>query len=120
MMNKEGSDYMSNYSNRIPPVKLVLSKDNFNSFMNFLSEIEKSEDKNISDDAKLIKKKLLKYSIPKIDEKGNSIVDIRFYVNESSIVINQFIQTLEMFNEVDYYSVLEKVREQYKDSNVQN
>ena len=108
MMNKKGSDYMSNYSNRIPPIKLVLSKDNFNSFINFLSKIEKDEDKNTSGDAKLIKDKLLKYSIPKKDENGNSIVD------------NQFIQTLEMFNEVDYYSVLEKVREKYKDSSVQN
>ena len=120
MMNKKGSDYMSNYSNRIPPIKLVLSKDNFNSFINFLSKIEKDEDKNTSGDAKLIKDKLLKYSIPKKDENGNSIVDIRFYINESSIVINQFIKTLEMFNEVDYYSVLEKVREKYKDSSVQN
>ena len=111
---------MSNYSNRIPPVKVILSKDNFNSFINFLSKIEKDEDKNTSGDAKLIKDKLLKYSIPKKDENGNLIVDIRFYINESSIVINQFIQTLEMFNEVDYYSVLEKVREKYKDSSVQN
>lgn len=108
---------MSNYSNRIPPIKIELSKEGFNNFIQFLTELTNSEDQEVKEITTKIKDKLLKYSVPQVAEDGTKKVSIRFYMSESSEIINQFINTLKMYSEVDYYSVLEKVRESYKNSN---
>lgn len=104
---------------RIPPIKLILDKDRFNILLDVLNYNEfNSKIEATIINAKKLKNKLLRYSIPREDENGNVYIDVRFYNNEISEVVFQFIE----FNKgkdilVDYYSVLLKVREERKQEN---
>ena len=59
--------------------------------------------------------KLLTYSVPKVNDKGEEYVDIRFFPNEASDMIWQLmIRNEPANNEEDYYSILINNREQRK------
>lgn len=59
----------------------------------------------------MTKEKLLKYSVPR-DINNNIEIDIRLYINEAIDIISQLLlYTNTTMEEINYYQVLEKVRE---------
>ena len=88
------------YPKRTPPVKLVISKEQYNSLVERVMIDEQ------------LKGKLLRYSVPKED---NSIlnVEIGLFPDEAASLIKLLI-TSPLSEEVtiDYYSVLVKVHKQ--------
>ncbi len=106
------------YSKRIPPIKLMLNKKEYNNLIGVLTKnIEKQIDENERDLAKLTKEKLLRYSVPR--NINNDIeIDVRLYINEAIDIISQFLlYTSNIIEEIDYYQVLEKVRENIEKNN---
>lgn len=106
------------YSKRIPPIKLMLNKKEYNNLIGVLTKnIEKQIDENERDLAKLTKEKLLRYSVPR--NINNDIeIDVRLYINEAIDIISQFLlYTSNTIEEIDYYQVLEKVRENIEKNN---
>ncbi len=106
------------YSKRIPPIKLMLNKKEYNNLIGVLTKnIEEQIDETERDLAKLTKEKLLKYSVPR-SINDNIEIDIRLYINEAIDIISQFLlYTGNTIEEIDYFQVLEKVRENFDKSN---
>lgn len=103
------------YVKRVPPIKLVLTVNEYNILIGVLTEnIDEQEDENIIEIAKQTKEKLLKYSLPRTEEEGNIEIDLRLYLNEASDIISQLLSYVNKnMREVDYYQVLLKVRESF-------
>lgn len=106
------------WENRTPSVKLILGRNLFNKLLGILefNENLKIEDENFSGIAKKLKDKILTYSVPKEkDEEGIEYVDIRFFTKEASDMIWQLLSTTDRVNEdIDYYSILLKNKEEQK------
>lgn len=106
------------WGNKVPSVKLVLGRNLFNKLLGILefNENLKIEDENFSGVAKKLKDKILTYSVPKEkDEEGVEYVDIRFFTKEASDMIWQLLSTTDRVNEdIDYYSILLKNKEEQK------
>lgn len=102
---------------RTPPIKVKLDKTRFNILVEVLNYNElNSMNEKISSNAKMLKNKLLTYSVPREDEEKNQYVDVRLYITESAEIIMQYIE----FNKdkellVDYHSILLKVRDRKKE-----
>ena len=107
------------WENKVPSVKLVLGRNLFNKLLGILefNENLKIEDENFSGIAKKLKDKILTYSVPKEkDEEGVEYVDIRFFTKEASDMIWQLLSTTDRVNEnIDYYSILLKNKEEQKE-----
>lgn len=96
------------YKNRTPSVKLLVGKNLFNKLLGILDSNVKLEikDENFSNMAKILKNKLLKYSVPK-DFEGKEYVDIRFFPYEASAMIWQLLAiTKKIDSNIDFYTVL--------------
>lgn len=106
------------WENRTPSVKLILGRNLFNKLLGILefNENLKIEDENFSEIAKKLKNKILTYSVPKEkDEERVEYVDIRFFTKEASDIIWQLLSTTNRVNEnIDYYSMLLKSKEEQK------
>lgn len=103
---------MTGFASKTPPVKVVVDKQYFNMLIQVLTKIEKiEEDERELDRVKKLKEKILTYSIPR-EENGMTLIDMRFFVNEASTLINKlmflFEENIEI--EADYFEVLQKVR----------
>lgn len=103
---------MTGFFSKTPPVKIVVDKDYFNMLIQVLVTTEKIEtDEKVKDRIKKLKEKILTYSVPR-EEDGNTLIDIRFFVNEASTLINELMFLFETRIEIeaDYFEVLQKVR----------
>lgn len=101
------------YSKRIPPIKLVLTRKEYNYLVGILTNnINDSANELIIDLATITKEKLLKYSLPRQAENGNVEIDVRLYINEAVDIITEILFYIDgRMKEIDYYQVLLKVRE---------
>lgn len=106
------------YSSRTPAIRLTVDVGMFNSLIERLELNSKVEDELFKTKAIKLKEKLLSFSVPRTEEDGNPIIDIRFFPNEAGFLIEQLLLS-ELPDEVntDYYSVLVKVREARKNIN---
>lgn len=99
---------------RKPSVQLSLDKSAFNkliSILDFNIDID-IEEGTFSKSAEKLKNKLLKYSVPRIDDNNLDFIDVRFFPNEASDMIWQLlVLTEKKENNIDYYSELIKNRE---------
>ncbi len=104
------------WQEREPSVKINMDKTVFNvlvDILNYNSQIELPES-GFADDAKRLKEKLLRYSVPKIEE-DREYVDVRFFPREASDIIWQLlIMNKPKEDTEDYYSILLKNREERK------
>lgn len=101
------------YTKRIPPIKLMLTIKEYNNLIEVLTQnINCENDKTILELAKLTKEKLLRYSVPRNNDKNNIEIDIRLYINEAADIISQLLTYLSgRVKDINYYDVLLKVRE---------
>lgn len=91
------------YNKRIPPIKVELTIEKFNSLIEFLSVVEEEEQKEV---ARKLKGKILKYSIPSVTESDTFIV-IRFFNQEIMQLVHMLISNLNYSNiENNYYEIL--------------
>lgn len=105
------------WQNRKPSIKVSLDKDLFNKLIGVLDlNIELNvDDEDFSLIANKLKNKLLTYSVPKVNDKGEEYVDIRFFPNEASDMIWQLlIRNESIDNTEDFYAILINNREQRK------
>lgn len=104
------------YRNRKPPIKITMTRGEYNLLVDILNLNSSSKIENIKGTAIKLKNKLLRYSIPRIED-DNVLIDIGFFINEASEVIYQLISLQNNSKvEIDYYSVLLKVRESIQES----
>lgn len=101
------------YQSKRPPIKVIISIEEFNKLVEFFSIGEK---KYNSENNKFtrIKNKLLKYSVPYITDDDIELVEIRFFIDEVIDFIYCVIDMNDIEYETQYYSVLLKVREKLK------
>lgn len=98
------------YQRRIPPIRLLISNDDFNKVIELLSTYNESIDEETKNNSIKLKDKLLKYSIPRTDENNNLKVDIRFYPNEAEDLLFLFVSNLKNDNpKKDYYEELVRI-----------
>lgn len=105
------------WQNRKPSIKVSLDKDLFNKLIGVLDlNIELNvDDEDFSLIANKLKDKLLTYSVPKVNDKGEEYVDIRFFPNEASDMIWQLLIRNESIDDTeDFYAILINNREQRK------
>ena len=105
------------WQNRKPSIKVSIDKDLFNKLIGVLDlNIELNVDEeDFSLVANKLKDKLLTYSVPKVNDKGEEYVDIRFFPNEASDMIWQLlIRNESIDNTEDFYAILINNREQRK------
>lgn len=106
---------MSYEKRKIPPIALSVDKGFFNLLVEVLTINEKLNLEYESKAATQLKQKLLNYSVPRVNEEGHDIVDIRLFEKEASSAIWQLlINCLHHESENDYYSQLKKL---YKEEN---
>lgn len=103
------------YQTRTPSVRITTDIDVFNNLIERLSINEKIKeyDEELGERATKLKDKILTYSVPRTDDNGETKIDIRFYPNEASSIIEQLIiSDTPSSVETDYYSVLLRIREE--------
>lgn len=107
------------YVKRIPPIKLILTRREYNTLIGILTKnSEEIDDAANKDLAMLTKEKLLKFSIPHEKELDFIEIDVRLYLNEAADIISQLLLYISnKAKEVDYYQVLLKVRESFVNQN---
>ena len=79
------------FQKRVPPIRLLISKDEFNKMLELLSSEETSDNKSLDK----IKEKVLKYSTLRNDDNNDVKVDIRFYPNEAENLLFLFVKNLK-------------------------
>lgn len=95
------------YERRKPPIKLMVDIDTFNSMNEFLTIIVNKGDEAYTEKASRMKDKLLRYSVPRTDENGETTIDIRFFINEASDLLTMFVNNLNKEQtENNYYETL--------------
>ena len=105
------------YSTRKPSVQLTVDTNFFNKLVGILDFNEKTkiEDENFSAVAEKLKNKLLRYSVPRINDEEKEFVDVRFFPNEAGDMIWQLLAWGNDINiEEDYFSILKQNREDKK------
>ncbi len=108
------------FQTKKPPIRIMVDIDTFNNLVELVSIVVQEGDERNSKYAEKMKEKLLKYSIPRVDENGETNIDIRFYNNEAQDLIYFLMATLDLKPETDYYEVLKKVRESFKQNTEEN
>lgn len=103
------------YSKRKPPVELFVSIEVFNKLNEFLTTIVNNSNEN-SDIADKLKNKLLRYSIPILDEDKEKVI-IRLFNKEAENLLTMLIyNSIKDYKvETNYYDVLLKIRELQKE-----
>lgn len=109
------------YSRRIPPIKIKLSVDDYNKLVQILDNMIDCGDEKYSSKSSKMKEKLLRYSVPIVEDDGIITVDIRFYNNE---MVDLFKILFYGVGDIDIYTnffdVLVKVREKIKEEKMTN
>lgn len=102
------------YSKRVPQIKLVLNREEYNNLIEILTKNLEANDEDTKSIASMTKDKLLKYSLPR-EEDDKIEIDIRLYINEIVDIIAQLLSYVNgKVNKIDYYQVLLKVRENFE------
>lgn len=102
------------YSKRVPIIKLVLTKKEYNNLIEVLTQNIESKNIELQDIAKITKEKFLKYGIPQENDKGEIEINLKLYVNEIIDIVNQLLSYInDKVSKNNYYQVLLKL----KDSN---
>lgn len=102
------------YSKRVPQIKLVLNREEYNNLIEILTKNLEANDEDTKSIASMTKDKLLKYSLPR-EEDDKIEIDIRLYINETVDIIAQLLSYVNgKVNKIDYYQVLLKVRENFE------
>jgi len=102
------------YSKRIPPIKIRLNVEDFNRLVEIVNIQTENEKEEIATYSSRMKDKLLRYSIPFIND-GVVIVEIRFYPREIAEMFYILFDGIEDVDvQTDYFDVLVKVRENIK------
>ena len=101
------------HEKRKPSVQLTLDKSLFNKLVSILELNSQANinDENLSSIAEKLKKKMLTYSVPRINDSDTEFVDVRYFQNEASDMIWQLLVRIEQENIEDYYSILINNRE---------
>ncbi len=97
------------HQTRTPSIKLTLDKNLYNQLLGILDiNIQMNiKDENFSVIAEKLKDKIMKYSVPRINDEDIEFVDVRFFPNEASDMIWQLLLRAEKnANTNDYYSSL--------------
>ena len=110
------------YSKRIPPIKIKLNINEFNKLNEILENIINSDNELYSKKSSKLKEKLLRYSVPIINENEEIKVDIRLYNNEIvDLFYILFYGIEDMISvETNYFNVLMQVREKIKEEKMAN
>lgn len=111
------------YSKRIPPIKIKLSINEFNILVETLTNMMDCGNESISKKSEKMKDKLLRYSVPIIEENVDTIVDIRCYPNEMvDLFYILFYGIADIVEDVktNYFDVLMKVREKISNEKANN
>lgn len=101
------------HEKRKPSVQLTLDKSLFNKLVGILELNAQAniEEENLSTIADKLKRKMLTYSVPRVNESDTEFVDVRYFPNEASDMIWQLLVRIEQEEIEDYYSVLINNRE---------
>lgn len=101
------------HEKRKPSVQLTLDKSLFNKLVSILELNSQANinDENLSSIAEKLKKKMLTYSVPRVNELDTEFVDVRYFPNEASDMIWQLLVRIEQEDIEDYYSILINNRE---------
>ncbi len=110
------------YSKRIPPIKIKLNINEFNKLNEILENLKNSDNELYSKKSSKLKEKLLRYSVPIINENEEIKVDIRLYNNEIvDLFYILFYGIEDMISvETNYFDVLLQVREKIKEEKMAN
>ena len=105
------------HQTRKPSVQLTIDTDFFNKLVSILNlnNATNIEDENFSSVAEKLKNKLLRYSVPRVNDEGKEFVDVRFFPNEAGDMIWQLLawgNDIEI--QEDYFSILKQNREDRK------
>lgn len=103
------------YSRRTPPIKVIVDINTFNLLLELITKTcEKIDEKKLNELINL-KNKILKYSIPHVEDNGNTIIDMRFFPNEAEYIINILLNNIENSEvKTNYFDILKKVRDSIK------
>ena len=98
------------YCKKVPPIRLVLSTTEFNNLVDVLTKnIEYSNNNDVVELSKYAKEKLLKYSIPRLEDNE---LDVKLYNNEIVDIVSLLLNfTADKVSQNNYIEVLLKVRE---------
>ena len=102
------------YQDKRPPIRVIISIEEFNKLVEFFSVGEKMCNEDNNKFTKLVNK-LLKYSVPYITEDGDELVELRFFIDEAIDFIYCVIDMNDIEYETQYYSVLLKIREKLRE-----
>lgn len=107
------------YLKRIPTFRLVLTRQEYNTLIGiFTKNADEQNDDNIIEIATMTKEKFLKYGVPNQSNEGNIEIELKLFPNEVVDIISQLlIYSMKRMNEIDYYQVLLKVRENMNNNN---
>ena len=98
------------YQKRIPSIKLLVTKDEFNKMITVIDFINSSFDDYLEypNKTSTLKDKLLNYSVPRFNENDNQeYVDVRFFPSEAGEIIRELINVIDVAKVNDtYYDVL--------------
>ena len=110
------------YSKRIPPIKIKLNINEFNKLNEILENLKNSDNELYSKKSSKLKEKLLRYSVPIINENEETKVYIRLYNNEIvDLFYILFYGIEDMISvETNYFDVLMQVREKIKEEKMAN
>lgn len=106
------------YQTRTPAIKLKIDVPTFNSLIEFISRVENFENEVVKEKATKLEKKLLRYSIPITNEENQNLVEIRFFPNEATSMIDILLYSVDNLTpSKDYYNILLEVRKRIKEQN---
>lgn len=98
------------HQKRIPSIKLLVTKDEFNKMITIIDFINSSFDDYLEypNKTSTLKDKLLNYSVPRFNENDNQeYVDVRFFPSEAGEIIRELINVIDVAKVNDtYYDVL--------------
>lgn len=96
----------------------MVNIDTFNNLSELLTRIGNVGGEEISEHAKKINKKILKYSVPHTEENGETFVDIRFFHNEITQLVHILLSNISNYEEyqMNYFEELLISRKGYNSS----
>ncbi|MBE6153819.1 MAG: hypothetical protein E7166_06325 [Firmicutes bacterium] len=108
------------YQKRIPSIKLLVTKDEFNKLITIIDFINSSFDDYLEypNKTSALKDKLLNYSVPRFSGNDNQeYVDVRFFPSEAGEIIRELIKVInvERINDT-YFDILsenKKIKRNY-------
>lgn len=103
------------YTKRIPPIKMVFTKKEYNTLIGVLINNLKTEaDVETIKIAKLTKDKMLNLCVPTLNDNNEVEIETRLFINEASDFISQLLFfASKKINETNYYELLLKQQNKY-------